>query len=141
MGYLSGADSELSRLTPTVGVRPVSDDGQSPAATLVELITGFQRSQQLIVAAELGLADLLADGPRSVVSLACATDTDADALRRLIRGLASCGLLSLDKDDTVESTRLAALMQTSVEGSLRTLALAQRDFYPVWGELGYSVHT
>ena len=117
------------------------DDGKAPAAALHELITGYQRSQQLIVAVELGLADLLAGGPRSVAVLADATGTDEDALRRLIRGLAACGLLVVRNDDTVESTPLAALLQSATEGSLRTLALAQRDFYPVWGELGDSVHT
>jgi hypothetical protein len=119
----------------------MSDDRRVPAAALHELIMGYQRSQQVIVAVELGLADLLAGGPRSVSSLADATGTDEHALRRLIRGLTACGLLALRDDDTVDSTALAALLQSAAEGSLRTLALAQRDFYPVWGELGYSVHT
>ena len=117
------------------------DDQKVSGAALHDLIIGYQRSQQVMVAAELGLVDLLAGGPRSVASLADATGTDADALRRLIRGLTACGLLALRDDDTVGSTPMAALLQTSVEGSLRTLALTQRDFYPVWGELDYSVHT
>ncbi len=141
IGALGGADSEPPHRTPIGDDRGVTDDFERPSAVLVELITGYQRSQQVIVAAELGLADLLAGGPRSVASLAETTGTDAAALRRLLRGLTACGLLALHDDDTVESTPLAALLQTSVEGSLRTLALAQRDFYPVWGELGYSVHT
>ena len=141
IGALGGTASELPRPGPTGDDRRVSAHDKSPSAALVELISGYQRSQQLIVAAELGLADLLAGGPRSVASLADTTGTDADALRRLIRGLTACGLLGLRDDDTVESTPLAAMLQTSVDGSLRNLVIAQRDFYPVWGELAFSVHT
>jgi hypothetical protein len=36
---------------------------EPPAATLRRLLAGFQLSQALTVAATLGIADLLADGP------------------------------------------------------------------------------
>ncbi len=43
---------------------------QTLAAELMELLLGYQRTQLLYVATTLGLADLLAAGPRSVETLA-----------------------------------------------------------------------
>ena len=44
---------------------------------LHRLVTGYQVSQALHVAATMGLCDLLADGPRSVAELAEAAGADA----------------------------------------------------------------
>jgi hypothetical protein len=60
---------------------------------LLAISRGYQRSRALTVAAELGIADLLRDGSRSVEDLAAATRTDHAALYRLLRALASIGLL------------------------------------------------
>jgi len=51
-------------------------------------------SQALHVAAKLGIADLLADGPVDCEDLAAATDTHAPALQRLLRALASVGVFT-----------------------------------------------
>ena len=47
---------------------------------LHRLVTGYQVSQALHVAATLGLCDLLAHGPRSVAELAEAAGADARSL-------------------------------------------------------------
>jgi len=111
------------------------------AGALHELISGYQRTQLVVVATQLGVADLLAGGPQSVAALADATGSDQDALHRLIRALAGWGLFAERADGLIEMTPLAALLQSDTPGSLRALALAQQDFYPVWGDLGYSVQT
>jgi hypothetical protein len=54
---------------------------------LRRLINGFQVSQAIYVAATLGVADLLAHGPRSSDELAEKTHTDAPSLYRLLRAL------------------------------------------------------
>ena len=46
-----------------------------PVAQVNHLISGGWIAQAIGVAAELGIADLLADGPRSSVDLAQATDS------------------------------------------------------------------
>ena len=51
------------------------------------MMTGYWVSQALYVAAKLGIADLLADGPRPVEDLAATTHTDAPSLRRVLRAL------------------------------------------------------
>jgi len=111
------------------------------AAQLHELISGYQRTQLVVVAAQLGLADLLAGGPQSVTALADATGSNRDALHRLIRALAGCGVFAERGDGRIESTPLAELLQSGTPGSLHALALAQQDFYPVWGQLAYSIQT
>jgi hypothetical protein len=65
---------------------------------LHRLVTGYQVSQAVHVAANLGLSDLLADGPRSVAELAEATGVDARSLTRLMRALAAVGLYVGDGD-------------------------------------------
>jgi hypothetical protein len=61
-----------------------------PPVVLLRMMTGYW--QALAVAAELGLADLLREGPRTAASLAEICDVDADSLHRLLRALASVGV-------------------------------------------------
>ena len=73
---------------------------------LHRLVTGYQVSQAVHVAATLGLCDLLADGPRSVAELAEATGADARSLTRLMRALAAVGLYVSDGDERFANTEL-----------------------------------
>jgi len=65
-----------------------------PPATLLQMMTGYWVSQALHVAAKLGIADLLADGPVDCEDLAAATDTHAPSLQRVLRALASVGVFT-----------------------------------------------
>jgi DNA-binding IclR family transcriptional regulator len=51
-------------------------------------------SQSLYVAARLGIADLLQDGPQSSDALATAVGAHPDALYRVLRALASVGIFA-----------------------------------------------
>jgi hypothetical protein len=64
---------------------------QNPAADLMALVNGFQVTQAIHVAARLGIADLLKDGPRDSDGLAVATGTHAGSLYRVLRALAAVG--------------------------------------------------
>jgi hypothetical protein len=61
-------------------------------ATLLRMVNGYQASRAIHVAATLGIADLLADGPRTSDDLAAATESHPDALYRVLRALASIGI-------------------------------------------------
>ena len=125
-------------------VIPVAAPTAQPAlaAELTELLLGYQRTQLLYVAAKLGLADLLAAGPRPVEALVAATNTHAPSLYRVLRALASLGVFAEREDGRFELTPVAALLQSGTPGSLRATVLAHgEDFYRVWGELLYSVQT
>jgi len=55
---------------------------------------GYSRSRILSAAARLGVADALGDGPRSVDQLALSCGARADSLYRLLRALASFGVVA-----------------------------------------------
>jgi predicted O-methyltransferase YrrM len=79
-------------------------------------------TQALAVAAELGIADLVADGPRTVDSMATATGADAGALYRVLRALAAAGVFSEVAPRTFGATPLAETLRDGAEGSLRNWA-------------------
>lgn len=60
---------------------------------LVEIAMGYQRSRALCAAARLGVADALKDGERTVTDLAAVCNADVSALHRLLRALASMGVV------------------------------------------------
>ena len=55
---------------------------QSAAADLRRMIVGYRLSQALHVAAKLGVADLLADGPRHAEDLAVVTGSQSSGPHR-----------------------------------------------------------
>src|SRR5258707_351818 len=86
------------------------DAGPLPAA-LVQMMTGYWVSQALYIAAKLGVADLLVDGPQSVAHLAVATRAHAASLRRVLRALASVGVFTETSPGAYALTPLAALLR------------------------------
>lgn len=63
---------------------------------LLGIVRGYQGSRAVAAAAELGIADLLQDGPVPVDVLAERTGTDAATLYRLLRALAAIGVFHED---------------------------------------------
>ena len=82
----TNASQKVSASTPEVG--------PPPPAALLQMMTGYWISKAIYVAAKLGVADLVAEGPRTADELAAATQTNADALYRVLRALASVGIFS-----------------------------------------------
>jgi O-methyltransferase/methyltransferase family protein len=66
----------------------------TPEQRLWNLARGALATRALAVVAELGVADVLADGPRPVAEIAREVGADADSLRRLLRALASDGVFA-----------------------------------------------
>jgi DNA-binding HxlR family transcriptional regulator len=77
-------------------LQTASEHGERPVETLLRLIGGYQVSQAIHVAASLGIADALAEGPRTSDEIAAATETHPDTLYRLLRALASVGIFEED---------------------------------------------
>ena len=92
-------------------------------ASMWEMIYGGMFPPMLYVAAKLGIADLLADGPQPIDALAAATGTQASALARVLRGLASRGVFTQDAEHRVALTPRAALLRSNVPGSLRAMVV------------------
>ena len=91
---------------------------------LFQMATGYWVSQAIYVAAKLGIADLLKDGPQSCVALATATGADTASLFRLMRDLASVGVFSHVRRDCLPLSRLAEGPQAVHLGSLKTIGKA-----------------
>lgn len=120
---------------------PMSPDAPPPFA-LIQLLFGAQATQLTYVMAKLHLADLLREGPRSTADLATATQTDAPALQRLLRGLASLGLCTEVETAVFALTPSGAYLRADVPGSLHARALLNGEvFFPLWGDLLQTVQT
>jgi hypothetical protein len=87
------------------------------------MATGYWASQAIYVAAKLGIADLLKDGPQSCAALASATGTDVASHFRLMRALASVGVFSHVRRDCFALSRLAESLQTDTPGCLRAMVI------------------
>jgi hypothetical protein len=109
---------------------------------LDQMITGYWISQAIYAAAKFGIADHLKDEPKTVGELASATSTNADALYRLLRALASVGIFNEVESSRFSLTPLAELLRSDVAGSKRALALMLGDEqFRAWADIDYSLRT
>jgi hypothetical protein len=95
----------------------------APQANLMQLITGFMPARIVHLAAQLGLADQLADGPKHAMLLASNTTTHPPSLYRLLRALASMGVVDQREPGRFALTPLGTQLRTGAPGSLRNSAL------------------
>jgi hypothetical protein len=116
-------------------------DTATASATLASMLSQGQAVHALIVTAQLGLADLLAEGPRRAEELAVATGTHPRALYRLLRALAGLGVLAVQDNGCFALSPLAEPLRTGVPGSLRALAQYLAVEMQAWNALLYSVQT
>ena len=98
---------------------------------MIQLLSGFQVSQALYVAAKIGVADRLVDGPLPVERLAVDLDCDPLALARLLRTLASLGVFTEAEPGAYGLTPLGTTLVRDSQGSMRDLAV-------MWMETHYS---
>lgn len=115
----------------------------APLLALQDMILGKWVAQAVSVAAKLGVADLLKDGPRDCDLLARANQVDADALYRLLRALAGVGVFVEVEDRRFGLTPAAEYLRSEVPGSMRAVAMmAGEDWtWRPWGDLYRSVKT
>lgn len=114
-----------------------------PHAQLVQMGMAHWVSHIIYVAAKLGLADHLAKAPKSADALAGSTGTHAPSLYRLMRTLASLGILTEDGARRFALTPLGDALKTGAPGSARAtiLTLASDWWIRGFGQLLYSVQT
>ncbi len=110
---------------------------------LYRLMSGYRVSQAIYVAAKLGIADLLEEGPQGTDELAQATGTHAATLYRVLRYLVGVGLFEEVAPRRFTLTPLGAGLRTDLPGSIRPMALMLLDqaSWQPWGQLLYSVQT
>lgn len=104
---------------------------------MFKMITGYWVSQALGTFAELGLADELAKGPRTAARLARDAGTDESATFRLLRALASVGVLTHGAGDEFGLSALGQTLRADAPGSMRDMARAQTapGHWLPWGRM------
>ncbi len=116
---------------------------EKPSVSLRRLIDGYQVTQAIHVAATLGIADLLQAGPRSSDDLAATTTTHPRTLYRLLRALASVGVVHEVADRHFALTPLGACLCSDAPEPLGPwAAFVGRPYeFNAWGHLLHSVQT
>jgi len=110
---------------------------ESERDVLLRMVNGYQVSQAIHVAALLGVADTLKDGTRNVDAIADATDTDPEALYRLLRALAAVGVFLEGDQRTFSLTPLGRGLVADTHGSIRDYAIfvGHESNWSTWGNL------
>lgn len=108
---------------------------------LEEFRVGALRAVALQMVAKLGIAELLADGPRGVHDLGEATSTDPDALHRLLRMLAACGVFTEVAPGQFGLLPLGEQLRDDHPQSIRGMLLLEELVGPVFGHTMHSLRT
>lgn len=118
-------------------------DQKAASSELMQIVNGYQVSQAICVAAELGIADLLSNGARSSDDLAVATSSHPQSLYRLLRALASAGVLQERKGRQFSLTSLGEGLRTDGDFSAAPWAVlvGRANYRGAWGALLHSVRT
>lgn len=105
--------------------------------SLVDSVFGFVPARVVSMAAELGLADQLASGPRTSEELAAETGLHAPSLRRALRLLTVVGVVAQVEPDRFELTELGGTLRSDVPQSVRSFVtmLCDEWAWRSWGDL------
>src|SRR5262245_18877240 len=114
-----------------------------PHVQLIQMAAASWVAATVYAAAKLGLADRLADGPKSAVEVAGAAGVHAPALHRLMRTLAGLGILTERDRQQFALTPLGEALKTGAPGSARAtlMAFCGQAFWHSWEEFIYSLET
>lgn len=114
-----------------------------PEAVLMQIAGGAFTSQAVSLAAKIGIADLLADGPKPVADLAAATNTHERSLYRFLRCLASIGVFAETDSKVFSLTPLAEPLRSAAPNTVRDLLvfMGEEWHWRVYGEMNYSLQT
>jgi O-methyltransferase domain/Dimerisation domain len=114
----------------------------SSASALLNLVEGHRITAVIYTAAELGIADLLFEGPKTVAQLAHLTGTHERSLRRLLRALVTLAICTETADGNFDLTELGTHLASNSDRSLKAVALLEGGMLRArWGELIESIRT
>jgi ubiquinone/menaquinone biosynthesis C-methylase UbiE len=110
---------------------------------LMNLTAGKCVSQAIAVAAELGIADILKDRPRTAADIARRAKVSENGVYRLLRALASVGLFAESGNRRFRLTPLGTLLRRDPSQALGGYArfVGDQSTWRPWGELRHSVQT
>lgn len=111
------------------------------AVLLDQSVGGIVTHRCVYVAAELGIADLLKNGSKSIDQLAQETGTDTNALYRIMRTLCSVGIFKERKKRLFETNKLGKYLQSDLDDTIvHFIKVAGAEWLNVaWGSLMQTV--
>ncbi|HSF97307.1 MAG TPA: methyltransferase [Ornithinibacter sp.] len=114
-----------------------------PEIGLLELASGFMSTHVVYTAARLGIADVLANGPRSADDIAADVGSNPDTTYRLLRACASVGVFREGADGRFELTPLANALRSGTRDSMLPVIMMLGDphYQGTWAQLPSTVAT
>jgi O-methyltransferase domain/Dimerisation domain len=115
-----------------------------PQQVLMQISQGMWLAQTVATAARLGIADALAQSqPQESTTLAHAIGADPRALARLLRALASVGVLTEPLPDQYALTPVGELLRGDIPDSMRDWLITETDtpHWQAWGQLHEGVRS
>lgn len=107
-----------------------------------ELIDANWTTQAIAVAVQLQLPDMLIDAPRSIETLAGQASCHPPSLLRLLRALASIGIVTQQPDGCFALTDIGRLLGAHAPGSMAAWAqLSGTSSWAAWSQLLSCVQT
>jgi hypothetical protein len=118
-------------------------EDETPTVALRRLTNGYQVTQAIHVAATLGIADLLRDGPRASDDLARETQAHPPSLHRVLRALASVGVLHERDDGRFALTAIGECLRSDADEPVGAWAafVGRPPHWQAWGALLHGVRT
>jgi hypothetical protein len=127
----------------TTSNQTASNQAPPPHVGILQILNGAHVAGAVSCLAQLGIPDLLANGPKSVKELASQTGAQPDPLYRLMRATACVGVLSEGSDGKFSQTPMSAVLCSQAQPGLRGLAIMSgREWHGRgWSHLEYCVKT
>ena len=112
----------------------------SPEDQMMQWITSKWITKPIYVVSELGIADLMHDGPKSADALAKRTDTHAPTLFRILRALSAVGIFVETEDRVFDLTPLARCLFSDAMRPIARMFLSEWHDR-AWDGLSHTVRT
>ncbi len=122
--------------------QPVETQSADWRTPLLTLINASWTTQAIAAAVQLSLPESLRDGPQSLSALAQRTSCHAPSLLRLLRALASVGVVVPAEDGRFALTEMGRLLCVDARGSLAAWAEFCGTYaWTAWGQLAECVRS
>lgn len=109
---------------------------------LFQLVGAAWLSKSIAVAARLGIADILENGPLTCEEIAAATESHPESLLRLLRVLGAFGIFAATEDGKFTNSPMSDQLRTNHPMSLRHFCmLSGEEYYDAWGGLLHTIKT
>jgi SAM-dependent methyltransferase len=117
----------------------------TPHEHITSILLGQWQARAVALATELGLADLLAEGPVHINDLASQTNTKPDCLYRLLRALESIHIFSQITPMVFENSPTSRCLQHGTPDSQRSWVLChlskRNGQFEAWANLDHALRT